>query len=65
MRVKDLPDQPRYNQYLYCTQCGEHNSAARGDYFMADPDTVIRCCRRPMQLVQERTTRTPLRKGRG
>jgi len=61
VRVRDLKDQigtsgPR--PFLYCETCGEESSANAGDYFMARPDTVFKCCGEPMRLV---TKQTPLR----
>lgn len=58
--VSDLPERPAPGVFLYCPRCGERNSATRGDYFMADPDTKFRCGNhRPivdMVLVRETTT---------
>ncbi len=39
---------------LYCTECGEHTSANPGDYWEADPETVITCCGEPVRLVRRR-----------
>lgn len=61
MKVKDLPIRPAYRVFLYCAACGEQNSATKGDYFMADPNTTITHCGEPMTLVQERRTLTEVR----
>lgn len=45
---------------LYCARCGAENSANPGDYFMANPDTVFRCCGRPMALVRKQVTHVPV-----
>lgn len=50
VKVKDLPASPG-PIHLYCEFCGKTYSAARGDYFMAAPDTVMRCCDEPMVLT--------------
>lgn len=42
VRVNDLPEQTD-GVFLYCPKCGERSSATRGDYFMLDPDTKLRC----------------------
>lgn len=52
--VNDLQDQtnlPYPRPELHCFECGVSSSAHRGDYFMARPDRVFRCCGRPMSLV--------------
>jgi hypothetical protein len=36
---------------MYCHTCGEEYSANRGDYFAANPDTVLTCCGEPMRLA--------------
>ena len=53
--VRDLPvtDRQRWANkhgthesapvFLYCPACGARSSATRGDYFMLDPDTKLRC----------------------
>ena len=58
VHVKDLPDQigtagPR--ALLLCAVCGEENSAHRGDYFLASPETVLRHCGEPMRLATKGT----------
>lgn len=61
IRVKDLKDQvntPFPRPSLYRERCGEHYSANKGDYFMADPDTIMKCCQKPMALVVRRTVLT-------
>lgn len=40
--------------FLYCDTCGGEYSATRGDYFLRAPDHVMRCCKRPLRLVQAR-----------
>lgn len=57
IRVQDLKDQigtPQPRPMLYCRVCGMEYSANKGDYFMARPDTVLRCCHKPMVLVVKR-----------
>ena len=52
--VADLPNQDARTHpraFLYCETCHGEYSAHRGDYFMAAPDHVMRCCRRPLRLV--------------
>lgn len=44
--VADLPDQisqPHPRPFLYCPHCGSEYSAHRGDYFLAEPRTVLQC----------------------
>ena len=53
VRVRDLIDQtgmvgPR--PFLYCARCGAEYSANKGDYFLASPEYIFRCCE-DMQLV--------------
>lgn len=55
VRVGDLEDQigaPR--PFLKCGKCGGEYSANRGDYFMARPDVVMKCCGVPVKLVTAR-----------
>lgn len=52
VRVRDLPYHTS-GSFLYCRACGEHYSADAGDYFMAKPDTVMKCCDEPMILATE------------
>lgn len=40
--VSDLPEVAA-GVFLYCPRCGNRSSATRGDYFMADPNTKLRC----------------------
>jgi hypothetical protein len=40
--------------FLYCSVCGGQYSSDPSDYFMVNPATEIRCCRRLMRLVDER-----------
>lgn len=54
VRVCDLPDQPSWGVMLHCNRCGENYSAYCGDYFAADPATILKCCGRPMRLVRKR-----------
>ncbi len=61
IRVRDLKDQigmegPR--PFLYCRECDGQYSANAGDYFAAAPDTVMKCCGRPMALVTRKTVLT-------
>lgn len=53
IRVRDLKDQTGMDYprpVLYCS-CGGEYSANAGDYFTANPDTIIRCeCGKPLQL---------------
>lgn len=55
VRVSDLPKTPEHGVILRCLYCGGEYSATRGDYFMADPNTVMKCHNRPMALVRRRT----------
>ena len=58
VRVRDLPDligSDGPTPILWCRLCREENSAHRGDYFMAHPDTVFTCCAQPMILVVKST----------
>jgi hypothetical protein len=52
--VENLKDQigaeyPR--PFLYCRKCGAEYSANAGDYFMARPGHVFKCCKVNMLLV--------------
>lgn len=65
IRVKDLKDQigttyPR--PFLHCAKCMQAFSANAGDYFAADPETILKCCGRPMRLVTARTVMTEVAK---
>lgn len=60
VRVKDLKDQvgqpshlPR--PFLYCRKCGSEYSANAGDYFLAAPQTIMKCCGIPNILVTKQT----------
>ena len=59
VQVKDLVNQIGYNgprAILYCPACGNEASANRGDYFMAKPNTVLRCeCGMPFAKVVKST----------
>jgi hypothetical protein len=55
IKVKDLINVPRH-VFLYCPECGSEYSATHGDYFMANPETTMKCCRVNNILV-ERVTR--------
>jgi hypothetical protein len=72
IRVKDLP-QPRPGRklpdggfvearqpFLRCRTCGGQYSANPGDYWNANPETIMRCCDRPMALVDEVITYVPV-----
>ena len=53
---RTAPDGSKYillghPMFLHCRVCGGEFSATRGDYFLADPDQIMRHCGRPMQLV--------------
>lgn len=50
--VRDLPVTPGLDVVLYCTRCGDTFSAARGDYFAADPDTELVHCDYDMVLAR-------------
>ena len=55
IRVKDLPERGNGEGVsLYCRTCGEHYSPDRGDYFMADPNTILKC-HGPLVLVRRET----------
>ncbi len=54
IRVRDLKDQigaPGPRPILYCRVCHGEYSANAGDYFVANPETIMRCCGRSMALV--------------
>lgn len=51
VRVKDLPEPRIPGSFLYCSHCGERYSADRGDYFMAHPDTIMRCGQHRQRLI--------------
>lgn len=58
VQVKDLENQigvmgPK--PILYCSVCGAENSANKGDYFAAKPDTILKCCGFPLKLVIKST----------
>lgn len=64
VHVRDLKDQigqesPR--AILMCLQCGGEYSANAGDYFAADPDTILECCYEPMGLFAKRTSYSAVR----
>lgn len=54
IRVRDLPQAPKYGVSLYCPACRAHYSATRGDYFLADPMTPMSCSydHEPLRLVR-------------
>lgn len=59
IRVRDLKDQmgmPFPRPSLYCSKCNSLFSANAGDYFAAQPDTILKHCDRPMRLVIKRVT---------
>lgn len=65
VRVKDLVAQtgtPFPRPFLHCAVCGERFSADLGDYFAADPETVLRCCGEPMRLVTAKTVLTEVKR---
>lgn len=49
--VADLPRE-LHGEFLICLECHSEYSAQRGDYFAADPQTVMECCGEPMKLVR-------------
>lgn len=58
VKVKDLQNQIGVNgphPLLHCTVCGHDYSANSGDYFMASPNTILKCCGFPMVLAVKRT----------
>lgn len=55
IRVGQLPEHPGPGIHLHCPECQGEYSAYRGDYFMADPKTIMRCCEVPLSLMQRRT----------
>ena len=58
VKVKDLREQIGMkgpHPLLHCTVCGGDYSANAGDYFMANPDTVLKCCEFPMVLAVKQT----------
>jgi hypothetical protein len=61
IRVQDLPTNPEYRTMLHCERCGENYSATRGDYFLAAPDQIMRCCGRVLKLVRQETRYIPVR----
>lgn len=75
IRVRDLPP-PRAGRslpdggyvearqpMLHCRTCGENFSANPSDYWSADPNTVLRCHGRPLQLVDRVVTYQPVSVG--
>lgn len=42
MRYKELPE--RTDAFLFCPRCHGEFSAWKGDYFWADPESVVRHC---------------------
>lgn len=62
IKVSDLKEQigtPYPRALLKCFHCGSENSAHRGDYFMARPDHVFKCCGQNMALVTKRVVFEP------
>ena len=59
VRVRDLKPQTGMSgqrPLLLCRgECAGEYSANAGDYFMARPDTILRCCGEPMALVVKQT----------
>ena len=59
IRVKYLPfltamtDRASFEPrpFLLCPFCFSHYSADQGDYFLADPEMVLKCCGEPSRLV--------------
>lgn len=60
IRVKDLPtlgDKSAARPFLFCDECLAEFSAKPDDYFMAKPETRMRCrCGRDLRLVTRHTT---------
>ena len=58
VKVKDLRNQIGTTEpqrpLLHCTVCGGDYSANAGDYFMAKPSKVLKCCKVPMVLAIKR-----------
>lgn len=52
--LKDQTGSKGPRPFLYCVKCGGEYSANSGDYFMARPDTVMKCCKRNLKLVYKR-----------
>lgn len=52
IRVKDLPVSPK-GEILHCSVCGNTYSAHKGDYFMRDPEEVMKCCDMPLTLTKK------------
>jgi hypothetical protein len=63
VRVRDLPDSAPYGTVLHCPRCGSDYSADAGDYFMAKPDMVFKCCGVNSRLVTKQTTYREVRHG--
>ncbi len=55
MKVQDLPQNPPYGSLLLCRVCQGEYSATKGDYFLANPQQVMRCCGEPLAYVTKRT----------
>lgn len=51
IKVKDLANLPSY-AFLYCPKCHSQYSATQGDYFAANPETTMKCCRVNNWLVK-------------
>jgi hypothetical protein len=52
IRVRDLPVSPAPGVKLFCLECRGEYSAARGDYPMSEPDSVISCCGDSLRLSE-------------
>ena len=56
IRVRDLRQGDNGNGVcLLCLECHGEYSADAADYFMARPDTVMKCCDEPMRRVNKQT----------
>ena len=58
VHVRDLRNQigtTGERPFLFCRVCSGAFSANSGDYFMARPDTILKCCGEPMELVVKQT----------
>lgn len=55
VKVKDLKEQintPHPRSFLKCFVCDAEYSANAGDYFLASPDTILKCCGEPLERVK-------------
>jgi len=52
MKVRDLAVQPPKRQVLRCHHCHRLKPANRGSWWDVSDDYEIKCCGKPMELVQ-------------